>query len=84
MKEFKYIVMCDENDKKEIFIFPKTVNHDCMAQQLVMIKNHTWGDWERVHRIPVSAGFTDGKTCYGESETLRLKSSPEDTKLLNN
>ena len=84
MKEFKYIVMRDENDKKEIFIFPKTVNHDCMAQQLCNIKNQTWGNWERVHRIPVSAGFTDGKTCYGESETLRLKSSPEDNQLLNN
>lgn len=70
----KYIVMEDEDGKEEIFIFPKSVNHDCMAEVVGRIKNQTWGNWVRVWRTPVSAGFTDGKTCHGRSETLNLDS----------
>lgn len=83
MREMKYIVTRNlENDKEEIFIFPKSVNHDCMAEVLEMIKNQSWGNWEREPRFPISAGFTDGKTCYGRSESLNLDSRPQDTELL--
>ena len=82
MREMKYIVTQDENGKEEIFVFPKSVNHDCMGEVLGYIKNQTWGNWERVFRFPISAGFTDGVKCYGHSETLGLKSRPEDTQLL--
>ena len=43
MREMKYIVTRNlENDKEEIFIFPKSVNHDCMAEVLECIKNQSW------------------------------------------
>jgi hypothetical protein len=82
MREMKYIVTYNEADKEEIFIFPKTVDHDCMMEVIHRIKNQSWGDWKREYRLPISAGFTDGKTCYGESISLRIESRPEDTELL--
>lgn len=82
MREMKYIVTQDENGKEEIFIFPKSQNHDCFAESVEGIRNQTWGNWERIFRRPISAGFTDGVKCYGHSETLGLKSRPEDTQLL--
>jgi len=80
----KYIRTVSEQDVEEIFLFPDTVNHDAMAEVLMYIKNQTHGNWERVMRTPISAGFVsaDGN-CYGESETLGLESMPEDdTELL--
>ena len=82
MREMKYIVTRNEEGKEEIFVFPKSVNHDCMAEVLGFIKNKTYGNWERGFRKPVSAGFTDGKTCYGESLSLDIESRPQDTELL--
>lgn len=79
----KYIVTEDENGIKEIFTFPRSDSHDCMAEVLSFIKNHKQTGWKRIHRDPVSAGFVniDGE-CFGRSESLNLKSSPdEDTAL---
>ena len=78
----KYICMTDD-DKEVIITFPNSIDHDCMAEACSGIKNQTWGNWYRVFRSPVSAGFIDrnGK-CYGRSETLNLDSRPEDTELL--
>ena len=70
----KYIVTSNDAGKQEIFIFPRAVHHDCMAEMLARIKNQSGGQWERVRRNPIAAGFTDGKTCYGRSETLNLDS----------
>lgn len=82
----KYIVMetFGADSVEEIFLFPNSVNHDCMAEVLSRIKNQTWGDWKRIGRMPVSAGFVNAEgTCYGESESLGLESRPsEDTELL--
>jgi hypothetical protein len=71
----KYIVTLSEGSIEEIFVFPNAVNHDCMAESLMRIKNKTHGDWHRVHRTPIAAGFIsqDG-SCYGESLTLKLTS----------
>lgn len=81
--DMKYIVTVDHDDREEIFIFPKTVDHDCMAEVLGHIKNQSWGQWERIWRLPVSAGFTDGVKCWGRSETLGMDSRGEvDEKLL--
>lgn len=83
MREMKYIVTRNlGNGKEEIFIFPKSVNHDCMAEVLTHIKNQSWDRWDREPRFPVSAGFTDGNTCYGRSESLDLDSRPQDKELL--
>ena len=78
----KYIVMQDEEGAEDIFIFPRRIHHDAMAEALSRIKNQTHGNWERVVREPVSAGFVSGKRCHGESESLRLKSRPQDAALL--
>lgn len=79
----KYICMEDEDGFQEIFTFSNTVNHDAMAEQLKRIKNQTHGNWKRVSRIPISAGFvTAHGNCIGKSITLNLSSRPEDTKIL--
>lgn len=70
----KYVVTRDENGKEELFMFPKSINHDCMAEVLGRIKDQSWGSWRRVYREPIAAGFTDGKHCTGRSETLNLDS----------
>lgn len=70
----KYIVTKTDDGKEEIFIFPKVVNHDCMAEALRGIRDQSYGRWNRVHRKPISAGFTDGKKCTGRSESLNLDS----------
>ncbi len=78
----KYIVTETESGHREIFIFPNEVNHDCMAEALYGIRNQTHGDWRRVRRKPVSAGFvTEGK-CHGYSETLGLSAHASDTAML--
>lgn len=80
----KYVRMkgFDDNDDW-IVIFPKNINHDCIAEVLGRMKNQTHGNWERVFREPVSAGFVDSAgTCHGESESLGLKSLFEDTEIL--
>lgn len=78
----KYVVVSSEEFGEQLFIFPKNIDHDQMAEVLSYIK--TGGrNWSRVFRKPVSAGFTDGHTCYGRSESLDLTSRKVDTDLLN-
>lgn len=79
----KYVVMKDEDDKETIFIFDESIHHDCLAEMVGRIKNQSGGNWRRVHRTPVAAGFTDGVKCWGHSETLNLSSrGEEDAKLI--
>jgi thioredoxin-related protein len=77
----KYVVV-DREGKEELYIFPCHINHDSFAEILSYIK--TGGrNWRREFAKPISAGFTDGGTCNGRSETLGLSSRPiEDTALL--
>lgn len=85
----KYIVFLNESTKQEeIMVFPKSINHDCFAEG-AHFRNQTSGNWNRVFRKPISAGFVGstpkGLVCLGESMSLNLKSRPEiDTTLLNN
>lgn len=85
----KYIVFLNESTKQEeIMVFPKSINHDCFAEG-AHFRNQTSGNWNRVFRKPISAGFVGsipkGLVCLGESMSLNLKSRPEiDTALLNN
>lgn len=80
----KYVKTEDENGHQEIFIFPKTVNHDDLAEILSYIKVWQGNEWDRLFKKPISAGFVDRDwNCYGRSETLNLDSCPvEDTALL--
>jgi len=66
-----------------MFTFPDSVQHDVMAMAVVNLKNQTHGDWKRVERQVVSAGFIEGGVCVGKSESLGLLSRPEDTELFN-
>jgi len=81
----KYICTVSEDKREEVFVFPRSVDHDAMAEALQGIKDQTHGNWNRVFRTPVSAGFVDGAgNCYGLSESLGLNSRPEvDTALLS-
>ena len=78
----KYIVTKNEKGQEEIFIFSKEISHDCMAEAVMGIKNQSFGNWRRVRRKPISAGFIEGGECVGRSESLGLESREEDTKLL--
>lgn len=78
----KFITTKQEDGTEEIFLFPREVNHDCMAETLKGIRSQSWGDWKRVRREPIAAGFVEGGKCTGYSETLNLKSRPEDSRLL--
>lgn len=71
----KYIVTKSEEGKEEIFIFPKSINHDRMMEALRVIRTESNnGSWTRIRRQAIAAGFTDGRRCVGCSETLRLDS----------
>lgn len=77
----KYVV-ARIKDKEEIFVFPRSINHDSFAEVLSFIK-HGGRDWNREYAEPVSAGFVDDGVCHGHSETLKLTSRGSiDTALL--
>lgn len=79
----KYIVTKQTDGTEEIFVFPRAVHHDCMAEVLGRVRSQSWGEWKRVFREPIAAGFVEGGKCVGHSESLNLQSRPEeDTKLL--
>lgn len=82
MNEMKYVVVLDESGKEQLVIFPKDFDHDAFAEVLSNIR--VGGrNWRREFRKPVSAGFTNGRRCYGRSETLNLDSRELiDTELL--
>lgn len=79
----KYITTKDEEGKEELFTFPKSIDHDAYAEALECFRSKTYGNWERIYREPIAAGFVDKNwKCYGGSETLNLASRKEDTELL--
>jgi hypothetical protein len=78
----KYIITSTEDFDQEIFIFPRTINHDIMAESISRMKNQSHGNWKRLTRTPISAGFISNGVCYGKSESLNIKSRPEDTGIL--
>jgi hypothetical protein len=60
---------------ESIFIFPKIIDHDRMHEGITMIRFGYGNRWERKLRdYPISAGFFENGKCFGESETLNLKS----------
>lgn len=80
-REMKYVVVESEAGE-QLFTFPKTINHDRFAEILSNIREGYGREWKHIFRTPVSAGFTDGETCYGRSASLGLDSRPIDTALL--
>ena len=84
MNEMKYVVVESKEQGKQMFIFRKNINHDEFVEVLSYIKVGTPQKWNRAYREPISAGFTDGNTCYGNSESLNLVSAKTDTALMLN
>ena len=85
MGKQKYICVNNPEEKKEeIFIFPVWVDHDTFYEGVRMLRNHTWGNWHRVDREIISAGFIDKDLkCHGKSESLKVESRGDvDTELL--
>ena len=82
MNEMKYVVVNSDEAKEQLFVFPKSIDHDRFAEVLCHIKHGSDRNWRRIYREPVSAGFTDGRHCYGRSESLGLDSRKQDTALL--
>jgi hypothetical protein len=83
----KYIATTrDEDGTREIFLFPNEVPHNVMAEAIYGLRNQTHGEWRRIRRTPVSAGFVTaddtGPYCYGQSESMHLRSQDGDTELL--
>ena len=78
----KFITTRNEAGIEELFLFPRSIHHDAMAEVLEGIKDKTDGNWIREYRRPVAAGFVTASYCYGSSETLGLSARPEDTNLL--
>lgn len=77
----KYLVAVID-DGEAMFTFPKTVDHDRMAEALESIRFGSGRNWDRklfngVERGSIiSAGFISNGTCHGRSETLGLDCRP--------
>lgn len=80
----KYIVTATEEGKEEMFLFPRSVQHDIMADAVYALKDQNHGSWKRIYRKPISAGFIVGGECTGYSETLGIGARPEDTNIFRN
>lgn len=78
----KYIVTKNKDGKEEMFTFPDSVHHDVMSMAVVSLKDQTHGDWKRIERKVVSAGFVTGGVCHGKSESLHLESRARDNDIL--
>ncbi len=81
--KMKYIKTESEEGVLEIFTFPNSIDHDAMVEAIARARNKTRGEWRRIARTPVSAGFVTAGKCHGRSETLKLSAAEEDTDLLN-
>lgn len=71
--EMKYVTTINEEGIKEIFFFEKHINHDWFYEVV--------GHMDDQFRKRSNAGFTNGISCYGRSETLNLDSNPDDFEL---
>lgn len=71
----KYIVAVCEG-KESLFVFPREVDHDRMAEAIQAIRFGPERDWKRKFRggEVIAAGFVTNGECHGRSETLDLDS----------
>lgn len=80
----KYIVAVVEG-KESIFTFPRSVDHDRMAEAIEAIRFGSERNWSRKFREGevIAAGFVTDGVCHGRSETLGIESrEAKDTALL--
>lgn len=78
----KYIVYQD-GDKEHLVAFPRSINHDRMAEAMEALRFGSDRNWHRRQGAVLAAGFIDGNKCHGRSETLGISSRGDaDTALL--
>lgn len=79
----KYIVV-KLDSVEQIFVFPRAVGHDRMLEAIGAIKVGPDDRWHRRYRLAtlVSAGFVEGRICFGRSESLGVGSRPTEDSLL--
>jgi hypothetical protein len=71
--EMKFVVF-NGHHGEQIVVFPKIIQHSVMAED---VHKSSFGGMR-----PISGGFIVDGECVGESESLGMKSRPEDTSLL--
>ena len=77
----KYVVAKGVINGEEVelpFLFPMQINHNEFAALVPRMFYARMGDFHEI----VSAGFYRGGRSSGRSETLNIKSRPEDTALI--
>lgn len=88
-RQLKYVVASVTHsgvskEKEYIFIFPEFINHNHFAESMRRMRDSSdYGNQQWMKFEIVAAGFTDGKQCWGRSETLNKESrGVEDVKLI--
>ncbi len=80
----KYLVLLADDDKQDVVIFPDTLSHKAVAEEVARIRNQTFGNWRRVIRRPVSAGLVDAQwLCSGGCDELGLKAQAQDAESMH-
>lgn len=90
---FKYVLFLFNRDERTTdqrihipVLFPRHVMHSDMDEAMAGYAVHNGYMENRYHQTiaAVSAGFIDLNTlqCFGESESLDLKSRPEDSQII--
>lgn len=78
----KYIVYQD-GEKEYIVTFPRSIDHDRMAEALEALRFGSERNWHRRQGEVLAAGFVVGGRCQGHSVTLGISSRGDvDTTLL--
>lgn len=83
--KIKYIVIRQPDGDELLFTFPAAVEHLSMFQSVKTMRVGPDGRWTRPYSWAecVGAGFIMDRQCYGESESIGIKSrSDVDTALL--
>ena len=79
-RQMKYVVASvthpgREKEVEHIFIFPEFINHNRFAETMRRMRDSSnYGNEQLMDFRIVGAGFTDGKQCWGRSETLHCDS----------
>ena len=64
-----------DKEVEYIFIFPEFINHNQFADTMQRMRDSSsYGNEQLLDFRIVGAGFTDGKQCWGRSETLNCNS----------
>lgn len=69
----KYIVYQD-GGKEYLVAFPRSINHDRMAEAMGALRFGSDRDWHRRQGEVLAAGFIDAGNCHGSSESLGIGS----------